>query len=158
MIIITDVDGVLTDGTIYIDSKGTETKRFNVRDGHAVEIAKKHGIRIIFLTKSRAECIKKRADFLGVECFVSDDKAHSIVYEIFPTYLDERVKFHYIGDDVIDIDAMLLAKQRACPADAHPKVIDIMLSTDIVLKSKGGKGCLREYVDYLIQEHNLKPC
>ena len=153
--LFTDVDGVLTDGKVFYDERGEAMKSFNVKDGQAIPQARTYGIKVIFITRSKSECIKRRADFLKVDVWVTDDK-HALIRAA--QELKQIGEYYYIGDDVIDIESMEHAKQKACPADAHPQVIGIMTKKDLILKSKGGDGCLREYIDHLIQSLCLKPC
>ena len=158
MILFTDVDGVLTGAKVTYDSRGEVSRSFNVRDGEAIRRAKEYGIEIIWITRSDSPAIRARAEFLNVDCIQSTDKAKTIRRLLSERAGGPNIPFMYIGDDLIDIEAMKMALHRACPKDAHPKVIEIMTSFDLILKSKGGDGCLSEYVDYLIETNEIKPC
>lgn len=148
--LITDVDGVMTDSGMYFSSTGEEMKRFNVKDGMAVGLCRENGIEYGIISAGHSlPLVSARASVLKVE-HVYVGKTPKI--EIFNEWLQKlnlkADEIAYIGDDVKDIEVMQACGLSACPADAVKKVISI---ADVVLSKNGGDGCVREFVeDHLI--------
>ncbi|MGB0403140.1 MAG: KdsC family phosphatase [Salibacteraceae bacterium] len=148
--LITDVDGVMTDSGMYFSSTGEEMKRFNVKDGMAVGLCRENGIEYGIISAGHSlPLVSARANVLKVE-HVYVGKTPKI--EIFNQWLKElnlqADEIAYIGDDVKDIEVMQACGLSACPADAVQQVISI---ADVVLSKNGGDGCVREFVeDHLI--------
>lgn len=148
-LIVLDVDGVFTDGGMYYTSGGEEMKKFNVKDGMAITRALKAGKDIgIISAASRSEVVEKRAAVLGIKR-VYVGKQPKI--EVLESWLYEAgfgfENVAYIGDDVNDIDILLKCGLSAAPADAVPEA---KAAADIVLRTKGGEGCIREFFDTYI--------
>ena len=145
-LIVTDVDGVLTDGSVYITDSGEQSRKFYVRDGVAMKQMIKNGYHVGILSSAMTSgAIKKRAEMLGVElCYVGREEKTKI--------LDEwRIKLNlkwdeiaFIGDDTVDKDVMKKVGFTACPADAIQSIKEI---ADVVLETNGGRGCFREFAD-----------
>ena len=149
--LITDVDGVMTDGGMYFSSTGEEMKRFSAKDGMAVGLCRDRGIDFGIISAGHSiPLVAARANVLKVK-HVYVGKTPKI--EILNAWLEKlelkAEEVAYIGDDVKDIEVMQAVGLSACPADAVKKVVAI---ADIVLSKNGGHGCIREFVeDYLIQ-------
>jgi len=150
-IIITDVDGVLTDGGIYTGPNGIVFKKFNVKDGAGVKILKSMNIDTVIMS-SEADMVNKsilenRSKKIGIKhCFSSIDDKYKFLLDFMNANHLHSANIIYIGDDINDLDAMQLAKYRACPADA---VSEIKKICNIELSKNGGMGCFRELVDKL---------
>jgi 3-deoxy-D-manno-octulosonate 8-phosphate phosphatase (KDO 8-P phosphatase) len=144
--LILDVDGTLTDGGIYIDTNGVQSKKFNVRDGMGITLLQETGIIVGIISHSRAQTIlDERARMLGIQYVYSGKESKLEVLnrwtEELSISLDEMA---YIGDDVNDIELLQNIGLSACPSDAHFKVINVV---NVVLQREGGKGCVREFID-----------
>ncbi|MGB4849001.1 MAG: HAD-IIIA family hydrolase [Saprospiraceae bacterium] len=150
--LILDVDGTLTDGGIYIDTNGVQSKKFNVRDGMGITLLHETGIVVGIISHSRAQTIlDERARMLGIQ-YVYSGKESKL--EVLNRWKDELSisleEIAYIGDDVNDIELLQSVGLSACPSDAHFKVISVV---DVVLQREGGKGCVREFIDrFLLSE------
>ena len=148
--LVVDVDGTLTDGGIYIDGNGVQTKKFNIRDGMGITLLHETNIVVGIISHSRSQSIlDERARMLGIQ-YVYSGKEPKL--EVLDRWLKDisltRDQVVYIGDDVNDIEIMESVGLSACPADAHYKVVRI---ADIVLQRNGGEGCIREFIDrYLL--------
>jgi len=149
--IITDVDGVLTDGGIYTGPNGILFKKFNVKDGAAVKILKSIGIDTVIMSSEfdseNKKILENRSKKIGIKhCFSSIENK----YEFLLNFMNENHlksdNIIYLGDDLNDLEAMSLASLRACPGDA---VDEIQKICNIRLSRHGGKGCFRELVDKL---------
>jgi 3-deoxy-D-manno-octulosonate 8-phosphate phosphatase (KDO 8-P phosphatase) len=148
-LLILDVDGVMTDGSIILDNKGNELKRFHVRDGHGIKMIQKAGITLAIITGRKSEVLKVRAKELGIQEVHQRIFQKSAVYEkLLRKYRcsDENVAF--MGDDVVDAELLKRAGLTAAPADAEEGAKKL---ADIVTKRKGGRGAVREFTDLILQ-------
>lgn len=149
--LVLDVDGTLTDGGVYIDGNGVQSKKFSIRDGMGITLLHNAGIKVALLSHSRMQVIlEERAKMLDVKYIYSgkEPKLH-VLHRWMQELTLNAEEIAYIGDDVNDLEAMAVAGLSACPADAHYHVIR---AVDIVLQRKGGEGCVREFIDrYLLQ-------
>lgn len=145
-LLVLDVDGTLTDGGVYIDANGLQSKKFNIKDGMGISLLQQQGVRVAFLSHSRSNTIlETRARMLNVELVYSGKEPKLEVMERWMTDLGlSRDNVAFIGDDVNDIELLQHAGLSACPADAHQSVLP---HVHVVLANKGGEGCVREFID-----------
>ncbi len=148
-LVITDVDGVLTDGGMYYTENGEFMKKFNTRDSMGMELLLEKGIKTVLLTRENSKIVKKRADKIRIVDLYSGilDKK-SILDEIAKKYAVINDEIAYIGDDVNDIEIMETVGFAATPSDGTSKVKEI---SDYVCKAKGGEGAFRELADLVIK-------
>jgi 3-deoxy-D-manno-octulosonate 8-phosphate phosphatase (KDO 8-P phosphatase) len=148
--IIMDVDGTLTDGSLYYGPSGETFKRFNVKDGMAIHrVLKQHPVKMGFLSASTAEAIiRQRAEALGVSHVYAGKRPKTKVVE---SWLGELAiswkQIAYVGDDLSDLEVMKKAGFAACPADAAR---DVKNAADYILKKPGGEGCIRELLEEVL--------
>lgn len=148
--LVLDVDGTLTDGGVYIDSNGVQSKKFNIRDGMGITLLHEKGILVGMLSHSRSQAIlDERARMLRIPYVYAGKEPKLIVLRKWMEQLSlQQNEIAYIGDDVNDIEIMTFVGLSGCPSDAHYQVIR---TADIVLQHKGGEGCVREFIDrYLL--------
>jgi len=147
-LVISDVDGVLTDGGLYYTADGMEMKKFNVKDGMGIVLLREAKIKNAIITTATSELMKKRAEALKIEYYYSGiwDKENKLK-EIckLENILPENIAF--IGDDVNDLGIIGEAGFSACPADAIEKVQQVV---DLVLTKKGGEGVFREFAELIL--------
>jgi len=151
--IILDVDGTMTDGGIYIDSNGVETKKFNIKDGLGIVLAQSVGIEFMILTGRSSVCVEKRVEELNIKYIAQGIKNKAEYLKDFISsneLLPENIA--YIGDDLNDLPAMHYVGVSACPTDAAEEV---KAYCDFVLSQKGGEGVVREFVEMVLKERNL---
>ena len=147
-ILLTDVDGVLTDGGMYYNSKGDFMKKFHARDGMGVTLLRKKGIPTIIVTKEKTVIVRKWASKMKVaEIFDGIQNKEQIIDVICKKYNVVRDQIGYIGDDVNDIELLKKVGFAATPKDGINKVQKIV---DYVCKKNGGEGAFREIADLLI--------
>jgi 3-deoxy-D-manno-octulosonate 8-phosphate phosphatase (KDO 8-P phosphatase) len=148
--VVTDVDGVLSDGRIYLHSDGTESKAFHVRDRIGAMMLQTAGYELAMLTGRLNSVVEQRAAELGVTRLIG--KPYNQKREGFLEYLEhtqlsgEQVLF--VGDDVIDIPVFKLAGITVSPPDADPLTLQ---SADAVTIARAGHGVLREVVEQLLR-------
>ena len=149
--LILDVDGTMTDNGIYIDENGIESKRYNAKDGVGIYELIKKEIKIGIISHSeRGDGIKSRASYLGINhCYVGNDPKEKILLKWIE---EEKIKLEdvaFIGDDINDMSIINIVGFSSCPSDASNPIKE---KVSLILKTKGGYGCVREFSDlYLAQ-------
>ncbi len=149
-LIISDVDGVWTDGKIIYAGETREIKEFNVRDGLAAKLAQKVGIAVALLTSRRSPALVRRARELGIHELQQDaanklDSCERLMHKLAVRF-DQVL---YVGDDLPDLAPMSRAGISAAPADAAAEVRN---AARWKLTSRGGEGAFREAVERLLRE------
>jgi 3-deoxy-D-manno-octulosonate 8-phosphate phosphatase (KDO 8-P phosphatase) len=148
-LIVTDVDGVLTDGTVLLLPDGGEAKAFHTRDGLAVVLAHRAGLQTAVLSGRSSDVVSRRARELGIGTVrqgVSDKGA--AFAEILAGCGLAAHQAAYIGDDVNDLPAMLQAGLSAAPADA---AFEVRAQAYMVTDARGGHGSFREFVEAILR-------
>jgi 3-deoxy-D-manno-octulosonate 8-phosphate phosphatase (KDO 8-P phosphatase) len=148
-LIVTDVDGVLTDGTVLLLPDGGEAKAFHIRDGLAVVLAHRAGLQTAVLSGRSSDAVSRRARELSIGTVrqgVSDKGA--AFAEILAGCGLAAQEAAYIGDDVNDLPAMLQAGLSAAPADA---AFEVRAQAYMVMDARGGRGCFREFVEAILR-------
>ena len=148
-LVITDIDGVWTDGGMYYDSSGNEMKKFNTSDSAGVLFLKEAGIPLAIITGENSVSVKNRADKLKIEYLYSgvDNKLEVAMKlcEMLGISLKEEVAF--IGDDLKDVSLLKQVYISATPSDAPDYIKDL---ADWKLEKRGGEGVFREFVEKLL--------
>lgn len=150
-LLLLDVDGVLTDGRLFLSDSGEEYKAFSSRDGHGIKMLMATGVPVGIVTGRSSQVVKRRADELGIAILVQGcrDKRAGVL-EILS---QQKVPAHaasFMGDDIIDLPAMELVGLGVAVADAHPLV---QARAQLVTKERGGRGAVREICELLMQAH-----
>lgn len=149
--VITDVDGSLTDGSVYMSSDGVRTRKFSTFDGEGFRILREHSISVIMISQSEAQEIVDRANWLEVPFFggVFDKE------EWAKTHLGEyrRHETAHFGNDLNDLEIMKWCAFPGCPSDAHDSVIEYCgngADSGYVCTASGGRGAFREFAELII--------
>ncbi len=151
-LVISDVDGVLTDGGMFYSEKGEILKKFNTRDGMAVELLRNEKIPVILITREKSKIVLSRAKKLLIkEIFVGIKKKELLLPKICKKYKIKKDNIAYIGDDVNDLNIMKEIGFSASPKDA---IELIRKKSDYVCRSRGGEGVLREISELIISFRN----
>ena len=148
-LLLTDCDGVLTDGTVYYSASGEEMKRFNLRDGMGVErLRRVTNVEVGIINGECSPAVQQRAAKLAITELHEGVKDKAAVLQ---TILYRRglrcEQVAYIGDDTNDLGILGAVGLTACPADALPMVQKIV---DVVCDRKGGEGAFREFAELII--------
>lgn len=148
-LLITDCDGVLTDGGVYYGEQGEILKKFNIRDGMGVErLRKLADVQTGIITGEVSPSVAKRAEKLQItELHLGIKDKLKVLMQIMVNKNLTTDNIAYIGDDVNDIEIMQQVGLTACPADAISFTKNI---ADYVCESKGGEGCFREFAELII--------
>ena len=147
--VLSDVDGVLTDGGIVFDNQGIESKRFFVRDGLGIALWHRAGYQYGLLTARTSHIVKVRADELGIDMVRQgfEDKLPVAIEMIEQLGLTAE-QVCYIGDDLPDLPVIQLVGLGVAVADASTEVRQ---SADYVTKTNGGQGAIREIVEMILK-------
>ena len=134
-------------------NRGEQFKKFNAKDGLGVRRTISKGIMVGIISHSMSSgMILKRAEMMGIErCYIGDAPKLEILNQ-WCGELDMKLEeVAYLGDDINDMDIIQAVGIAACPADSMPKVIN---ACQVVLKKKGGDGCVREFLDRFFLKPN----
>ncbi len=148
-LILTDVDGVMTDGTVLLLPDGGEAKAFHVRDGLAVVLAHHAGLRTGLVSGRASEAVARRAAELGMAVARQGVRDKGAAFrEILAEQGLSAHEVAYIGDDVNDLPVMRAVALSAAPADAP---FEVRSQAFMVMDARGGRGCLREFVEAILR-------
>ncbi|MFC0178669.1 3-deoxy-manno-octulosonate-8-phosphatase KdsC [Thorsellia kenyensis] len=151
-LLICDVDGVLTDGLIYMGNAGEELKAFHVRDGFGIHAIHQLGILTALITGRESKIVEERAKTLKIDFVFQGQSDKSIAFDHLCKQTQLKPdQIAYIGDDLIDLPVMNRVGLSVAVADAHPLVSQ---SVDYITSLHGGKGAVREVCDLLLYAHN----
>jgi 3-deoxy-D-manno-octulosonate 8-phosphate phosphatase (KDO 8-P phosphatase) len=148
--LVLDVDGVLTDGTILVDSRGRESKSFSIIDGHGIKMWKRAGFAVAFLSGRESATTKQQAKELAVDFCLNGrrDKLKGLK-ELIKMSKTPAGQIAYVGDDLPDLPVIQCAGFSAAVANA---VDEIKRAADYVTKRKGGEGAVREVIEYILKK------
>jgi 3-deoxy-D-manno-octulosonate 8-phosphate phosphatase (KDO 8-P phosphatase) len=148
-LVLFDVDGVLTDGTIVIHSDGSESKGFHIRDGAALVWAQRAGLSVGLLSARSSGATTHRAAQLGIRLLVQGVSNKLEGYEriLRDSGLSDEV-VAYMGDDLLDLPVLGRSGLSAAPSDAAPEVRD---GVDWVSILPGGRGAARELIELVLR-------
>ncbi len=151
-LIVLDVDGVLTDGGLWYGETGEIVKRFDVRDGLGIKLLQEIGIEVAILSGGKSGAIEIRAKHLGIRhcLFEVKDKVHGLTYLLAKVNL-ERNQVAFIGDDLNDLAILSHVGLLIAPSDA---VKPLKRRANLVLRSPGGKGAVREFAELVLKNRN----
>ena len=150
-LLLSDIDGTLTDGGMYYSENGDEQKRFNTRDGMGMGMLREKGIKVGIITSEDRQLNQRRADKLKLDFFYQGKKNGgklAVAREICQKMGISMQEVAYIGDDVNCIELLSAVGMAACPADADSRVKAIQGIH--VMTKKGGEGCVREFCEMLM--------
>jgi len=144
-----DVDGVFTNNIVWLMTDGEQMRTANVRDGYAVQLAVKKGMRIAIISGGKSEAVRKRFEGLGVtEIYLGSAKKIDVFKGFLAKHgiLPEDVC--YIGDDIPDYAVMSHCGLAVCPADAAAEIRSI---AHYISPKKGGEGCVRDVLEQALK-------
>lgn len=148
-LLLLDLDGVLTDGGIFIDGSGDEVKRFDVRDGHGLRLLQRGGIRVGIVSGRSARAARHRARELDIELFFQGVGDKLAVYEKIKrmTKLTDG-EVAYVGDDMVDLPLLSRVGLAVGVADGWGP---LKSHTHYITRARGGRGAVREVVELLLK-------
>ncbi len=150
--IVIDVDGTLTDGSIYYDENGNELKKFNTKDAAGFFTSKTCGISTIVITGRHCHATELRMQEMQVDLLAQGivDKVKYIKDYLTKNNI-KKSELAYIGDDLNDYSGMQLACFKACPCDAAEEIKNI---ADYISPYAGGQGAFRDVIHFILKQRN----
>lgn len=146
---IFDVDGVLTDGTVTITTKGEMLRRMNIKDGYAIKTAIDQGYNMCVISGGSNEGVRRRLEGLGVtNIYLGAHNKMDQMNEFLHNYDVKLENVLYMGDDIPDYPTMKLAGLPCCPQDAVPEIKEI---SSYVSHRNGGKGAVRDVIEQVLK-------
>jgi 3-deoxy-manno-octulosonate cytidylyltransferase (CMP-KDO synthetase) len=153
-LLASDVDGVLTDGTLYVGPAGEALKAFHVRDGLGVRQLLENGVEVALITGRNDAAVLRRAEELGIRHVrVGRDDKWSALEEIMASLGIGAADVAYVGDDVQDLPVLSGVGLAIAVADAHPRVL---AAVHWVTEARGGRGAIREIADRLLAKDEFR--
>ena len=148
-LVIFDVDGVLTDGSLILGNDGQEYKMFNTQDGHGMKLLRQSGVEIGVITARRSELVRRRMESLGVRHLFQGQSDKRVAYAELKQALDlQDDEIAYVGDDWLDLCIMRQVGLAIAVQNAHPTVKEVAHWTT---EKRGGQCAVREVCDRIIQ-------
>ncbi|MFD2178829.1 3-deoxy-manno-octulosonate-8-phosphatase KdsC [Veronia pacifica] len=148
-LLICDVDGVFSDGRIYLGNDGEELKAFHTRDGYGVKTIMSAGIEVAVITGRQSDIVARRMKALGINNIYQGqddkDKAYQLLLSELAVPAEQTA---YIGDDLIDWEVMKQVGLSVCVKDGHPLLAQ---KADWVTRTPGGYGAVRELCDLILE-------
>lgn len=144
-VFVFDIDGVLTNGQLLLQEDGSMLRSMNIKDGYAMQLAVKQGYELLILSGGRSEGAKLRLERLGVQqVFIGVEDKPALLQKLIAENGWDREALLYMGDDMPDLEVMLLCGLRAAPADAVPEIRQI---AQYISPLGGGMGCVRDVIE-----------
>lgn len=149
---IFDVDGVLTDGTVHVTESGEQLRKFNIKDGYALQLAVKRGYPVAVISGARSLGVISRLNGLGIKSIYIGIENKMLVFERF---INENNispdQIVYMGDDIPDLLIMKRVGLPSCPADA---VEEVKAISSYISPKNGGFGCARDIIEKVLKVQN----
>lgn len=140
-----DMDGVLTDGAVYVFNDGEQVRKMHIRDGFALQLAVKKGYRVAVVSGGRSEGAVDRLNKLGVtDVFMNVLDKKSVLLQYMADNGISKDEALFMGDDIPDYEAMKESGLSCAPSDAAQ---EIKKAADYITTSEGGMGCVREVIE-----------
>jgi 3-deoxy-D-manno-octulosonate 8-phosphate phosphatase (KDO 8-P phosphatase) len=144
-----DVDGVLTDGSLQVSTKGELLRTMNTKDGYAMKMALRAGFTVCIISGGKNEGVRERLRGLGItDIYLGVDDKVEQMDEFFDIYDIKPEQVLYMGDDIPDYYPMKLVGLPCCPQDAVPELKEISL---YVSHKNGGEGCVRDVIEQVMK-------
>ena len=152
-LLIFDVDGVLTDGSLFLGDDGQEYKAFHSQDGHGIKMLQKHGVRCAIITGRTSQVVEHRMRNLGIDLLYQGKLEKLPAYEELIDKLGVSAEqTAYVGDDVVDLPIMRRVGLAIAVQDAHPLVVR---HSHWQTPTGGGRGAARDVCEMLMEAHGV---
>jgi len=150
-LLLLDVDGVLTDGRIVYDSKGRDSKFFDVHDGLGVYILNKFGIKTVLVTAKSSKTLKHRARDMRVSEVIATFPKAAVLAKVMKKYKVTKEEICFMGDDLVDLAIMRKVGLPIAVANASSAIIDSAL---YITRHTGGRGAVREVCELILKSQD----
>lgn len=152
-LLVLDVDGVLSDGCIYLGDNGEEFKAFNSKDGYGIKAIAQCGVEVAVITGRRSNIVQSRMQSLNARYIIQgEENKYQALQEILDKHDISPSQVASIGDDMPDIGLFELSQIKVAVNDAHPYVKQ---QANFITTLNGGRGAVREFCDLILQANEL---
>ena len=146
---IFDVDGVLTDGSVYVHDDGQLVRKMNIKDGYALKSAVDAGYKVCIISGGSNEGVRSRLKGLGItDIYLGAHNKIEQYQELLEKYNLQPESILYMGDDIPDYPVMNLVGLACCPRDAAPEIQNV---SKYISQKDGGKGCVRDVIEQVLK-------
>lgn len=150
--LVFDVDGVMTNGSLLLTEEGNFLRTFNIRDGYAIRRAIECGLKIVVISGGNSKGVERRLESIGVQdIYLGANDKLPVLKSWMESHGMDPTDLAYMGDDILDAEAMQHVLIRACPADAAPEIKAI---SNYFSSYKGGEGCVRDLIEQVLKAQN----
>lgn len=150
--VVFDVDGVLTNGTVLLIPGAQAVRNMHSKDGYALQLAVRNGIRVAIITGGNSEDVRERLAEMGIkDIYLSASNKMDAYEDLKMCYDLTDHEILYMGDDLPDYDVMKAVGLSCAPQDAAPEIKSI---SDYVSPVNGGEGCVRDVLEQLLKTHD----
>lgn len=156
-LVVSDVDGTLTDGRVLYNDDGSRGRLFSVIDGHGVKMLKDNGFAVMFVSGEDDKNIQYRAEKLGVFYEPARGRGKDDIVAEFLLFNNIYPKLFAIGDDVNDLSMLRMAHQAATPKGSILSERDELSYDILVLTKRGGNGAFREFAEMILLMNGVEP-
>jgi 3-deoxy-D-manno-octulosonate 8-phosphate phosphatase (KDO 8-P phosphatase) len=147
-----DVDGVLTDGTLFLMPGGEMVRRMNIKDGYALQLAVKKGYHVIIISGGKSDMVQDRLQKLGISnIFMQVHDKQAVLNQYMQQHNLSKEQVLYMGDDMPDLEVMAICGLPCCPADACIEIKELSL---YVSNQKGGESAARDVIEKVLKLNN----
>lgn len=147
-----DMDGVLTDGTLYIFDNGEQVRRMNIKDGFALQLAIKKGYRVVVISGSHSDAAVQRLSRLGItDVFMRVEDKQSQLNEYLSQHNIPLHEVLFMGDDIPDLPLLKIVGLPCVPSDGSP---DLKAFAKYISDKPGGMGCVRDVIEKVLKLNN----
>ena len=148
-VLLFDVDGVLTDGGVYIDADGRELKRFSIKDGAGIALASKFGLTTGIISARASSATNSRAAELGMKIVMQGvTSKRQALADVLAGHNVKAAEVAYMGDDLVDLAVIGEVGLAGCPADA---AAEVTAACHWVSRQPGGQGAAREFIELILK-------
>jgi 3-deoxy-D-manno-octulosonate 8-phosphate phosphatase (KDO 8-P phosphatase) len=152
-LLVIDVDGVMTDGSIILDNEGNEYKMFHVRDGHGIRMILRAGLKVAIITGRQSKVVEIRARELGItDVYQRCHEKTSALDRIMKKYGIGFAEVAYMGDDIVDVPVL---RRAGIPIAVNDASDEARKSAFMITRNSGGRGAVREVCDFLLKAKGL---
>lgn len=148
-VFVFDIDGVLTDGNIFVFENGEQVRRMNIKDGYALQLAVRKGYKVLAISGADSPAAKLRLNKLGImDVYTKVEKKKDRLGEYLEQHQLKWEEVLFMGDDLPDYDAMKQVGLSCAPADGAPEIKHI---AKYISPFKGGEGCVRDVIEKVLK-------
>lgn len=148
-VFVFDIDGVLTNGQLFVQEDGALLRSMNVKDGYALQLAVKKGYPVVVISGGKSEGAQVRLKRLGIpDVFIAVEDKAKLLTDLMILNKWEAEHLLYMGDDMPDLEVMQLCGFKSCPKDA---IIELQEIADYISPFNGGQGCARDVLEKVLK-------